>query len=420
MQNSTIPSAAFNPTILTCANGLTVVIDTVPTAHSVALGIWVKAGTRDELRNQAGVAHLVEHAAFRGTATRSNIMIARGFENVGAYANAFTTKEETCYYVRSLPEHLGKVLPILADVVTKPVFRDKDVAKERKIIIEEIHAYEDEAEEFVLDLAEQYQFEKHPLGSPIVGYEQTLEQISADTVRTFHKKFYTSTNMVLTVSGNVQPAEVYDLIEQHLADIPRARTKLRRTTPCLPQVTTITERRAVHQAHIVWHRRCGGYTSADKTATSVLNVILGDGMSSRLNVKLRETSGVAYSVGSHLQHFYDIGMLTIYAGAHARRTVHSTVLIEKTLTALARDGVKKAELIRAKEQLRASRIMALESLSARLNLLGKGMLDEGKPENPYEAIADVMDVSEDHVNQLARSLCVPDEWHRLTLLPEDA
>ncbi len=411
--------SVFSPSVHTLSNGLVVVIDAVPGVDSTAVGYWVKAGTRDEPRGKAGVAHLVEHTSFRRTRHRTSRRIARDFENVGAYANAYTTKEETCYYVRTLSDHLRGVLGTLTDVVISPVFDPTDVDKERSIITEEIRSYEDEAEEYIFDLAEQQLFGQHPLGSPIVGTVRTVQGMSVDDLRAFHERHYHAKGTVLTVSGDVHVPRFLDLVERLTLDMPTGQQRRRRRTPQAQAPSRKTVDWSSQQSHLLWHTATAGYHSSDRAALSLLNVILGDGMSSRLNLRIREANGIAYTIYSQIQLFTDVGMFAIYAGMDERNVGRSQRMIERELRKLVEGGVRPSELKRAKEQMRATRIMALESLTSRMNLLGKGMLDEGRPEDPFREIDELNAVTLDEVNAVAHRVCDPDRWHRLILKPSE-
>ena len=405
------------PTVVTLSNGIRVVCDHVPHVDSCAVSFWVDAGTRDEPKGGDGVAHVVEHTAFRRTPTRTMSRISRDFENVGAYVNAYTTKEETCYYVRTLTQHLPRVIATLADVVLSPVFRDEDVDTERGIIIEEIRSYEDEPEEYVFDLGEQQLFGTHPLGMPIVGTVTSVSTITAEEVRAFHARHYVPSRIIVAVSGNVSIDAIVALVEQHTNGLSRAKSQRRRTTPAVRTPQELTIKKSLQQAHVLWQSRTHGYHHADRYALQLINVILGDGMSSRLNVRLREKRGLAYSVYSQVQLFADCGSFSIYAGVDDTRmtTVHRA--IASIITELAHDGVTASELARAKAQLRASKLMALESLSARMTMLGKGLLEDGAPEDPYDTIASLEAVDLTTIARVAHEVCDPELWSRCVLLP---
>ncbi len=417
MKTATAPASSYSPVVTTLSNGITVVVDRVPSVASCAMGIWVRTGTRDEARGKAGVAHFVEHMAFRRTKTMTARKIAARFEDVGAYANAWTTKEETCFYVRTLVDNLESSFRTLAELVIDPVYTDSDVEKERHIITEEIRAYEDEAEEFIFDLGETVLFGNHPLAPPIVGTVESVSHIQTADVQRFHDQHYVSGNIIVCVAGNVNVDDVLTLVESTLGGMPRRRRQSRRQPPTILPPHDVTIRKSVQQAHILWQRPTFGLHHTDKYALQVLNTILGDGMSSRLNTRVRESKGFAYSIYSQTQLFADCGVFSIYAGVDERRYDRTNGIITEELTKLVDKGVTDRELQRARQQLRASRIMSLESLSSRMSMAGKGLVDEGAPEDPFLSIQRLEAVTADDVRRLAHELCDPSTWGHCMLLP---
>lgn len=408
---------SYAPDVVELPNGIRLVFDLVPSVSSCAIGIWVKAGTRDEPKGMAGIAHLIEHTAFRRTKHRTTQRIARDFENIGAYTNAYTTKEETCYYVRTLTDHVHKVFPTLVDVVLNPLFRKADVAKEQSIIVEEIKAYEDEPEEYAFDLAEFQMFGRHPLGNQILGTASSVLNITSGQLRTFHRSAYNANSIVVTVSGNIDKNRFVELAASLLSKVRPSIAKHKRTLPPVRSASVVCMPSSTQQAHMVWHTRTRGQNSKSRSALALLNIILGDGLSSRIHMRLRDRNGLAYNASSQLQLFTDVGMLAVYAGADVRNEDKIANLISKELTMLATHGIKPVELRRAKEQIRAAKIMSLESLSSRMSLLGKGMLDSGRPEDPFDTINEVLAVEKDEVDALASTVCDPSLWSRLTLRP---
>lgn len=407
---------AFSPTVHHCTNGITVLFDYIQSVDSCALGVWVPAGTRDEPRGKDGVAHFVEHTAFRGTPKRSALKIARTFDNVGAYSNAYTTKEETCFYVRALREDVPVVLDTLLDLVLNPLHLSKHIEKERSIITEEIISYEDEAEELIFDIAERDMFGDHPLGLPIVGTRESVANISVEDVQTFHSSFYHTSSLLVTVSGNADINSVLRILNT----IPKSTTKLKTRKRTIPKVLTRTNTvvyRGVQQSHLLWHVRIGGIHDVLRYPLMLLNVILGDGMSSRLNLRIRENKGLAYSIYSQVQFFVDCGVMSIYAGIDEQQISKVEQLIETEFKALKDKGIKTHELHRAKAQLRASKLMSLESLTARMTMLGKGVLEDGSYEDPYETIQKLESVTVEDIHTSVATIANPETWSRVVILP---
>lgn len=405
------------PTELVLSNGIRLVSDHVATVDSCALGIWVKAGTRDEPKGKSGVAHFVEHTSFRRTASRTTSKISRDFENRGAYANAYTTKEETCYYVRTLREHLDDVAATLTDVVVNPVFLETDIEKERTIIVEEIRSYEDEAEEHIFDLGEQQLYPSQAIGSSIVGTVSDVERLQRADIARFHQRYYAADNIIVAISGNHDIEQFASHIENCTAGMSKKRARPERQAPTAAKATHIEHHKQMQQAHVLWQIPTSGYHHADRYALQILNVVLGDGMSSRLNVKLRESRGLAYSVYSQLQLFMDCGIMAIYAGIDETQRTRVEHEVGAILSALATDGITATERKRAIAQLRASKLMSLESLTSRMTLLGKGIMEEGYPEDPRRTIEALESVSLADVHRVAAKYCRPGNWSTTCLLP---
>lgn len=404
------------PTEIVLSNGIRVLSDHVSTVDSCSVGVWVRAGTRDEPEGRSGVAHFVEHTSFRRTRTRATARISRDFENRGAYANAYTTKEETCYYVRTLRDHLNAVTSTLADVVLNPVFDHKDVEKERTIIVEEIRSYEDDPEEHLFDLGEQQVFPQHAIGSSIIGSVSDVEGLRSKDIKAFHRDHYTANNIVVAISGN-HDLEAYARHLDRILTIASSNRQQQRKPPRKARPSHKEHPTQSQQAHALWQTHTTGYHHKDRYALQILNVVLGDGMSSRLNTRLRETRGIAYSVYSQLQLFMDCGILAVYAGIDESQRGSFDREVATILTTLAEDGITASEHKRAIAQLRASKLMSLESLTSRMTLLGKGIMENGLAEDPLEHIDMLESVNLVDVAAVAARYCVPDRWSTTYLIP---
>lgn len=417
MKKRSQPSVWTPPQEIVLSNGLRLFSDYVSSVDSCALGIWVRAGTRDEQVGKSGVAHFVEHTSFRRTTSRTTSKISKDFENRGAYANAYTTKEETCYYVRTLREHLHEVTSTLSDVVVSPLFHEADIEKERSIITEEIRSYEDEPEEHIFDIGEQQLYPTHPIGSSIVGSVQDVEGLSRRDIQAFHKANYTVQNTIVAISGNHD----IDTFARHLEDcmntMPKGTKVEKRRAPKAARPSEKSIGIQTQQMHVLWQTPTQGYHHRDRFALQILNVVLGDGMSSRLNVQLRERRALAYSVYSQLQLFTDCGILAIYAGIDQRQHARFEKEVSSILTSIASNGITAAERNRAIAQLTASKLMSLESLTSRMTLVGKGMMEEGHPEHPIDTIESLSAVTLDDIQRIAQRICQPDRWSTTALIP---
>ncbi len=430
-----------NPEKTTLASGIRVVSEQIPSAQSFALGAWIDVGSCDEMPQEYGITHFIEHLVFRGTASperkRSSVQIANVLESVGGYLNAFTTKDHTCYYVRALDAHLVRSLELLADMCQHPIFREADVEKERKIIIEEMKSLEDEPEEMINDYLDELLFGKgkkaHPYAHPISGTTETMNAINREDIAQFHQRHYTPERMIIAASGNIDHKWLVAQIEQAFASSPKAKMTAKarvkaqvqsahrsisppkRRTAATYETTMPTQQMHFSQAALVPEM-----SDRDYYTLSALNIILGDGMSSRLNQVVREKHGLCYSIYSAISEIRQSVIFSIYAGFEPQQREKIRKLIHKELRRIAEEPVSKTELRRAKEQLKSSLIMGLESLSGRMTLLAKSELYLGRFESVEEKVAAIESVSAQDILDLAHKYLREEDWHTVCIAPEES
>jgi predicted Zn-dependent peptidase len=403
----------------TLSNGVRVVTETMPLAQSFALGVWIDAGSGDEARNEHGMAHLLEHVVFRGTQKRSALHIANYLESVGGYVNAFTTKDHTCYYTRALTEHFERSLDLLADIVANPLLRQADLEKERGIILEEMKSLEDEPEELINDYLDASLFGSHALAHPISGSVRSLKQFDEQTLASFHACQYAAEHVIVAVAGNVQHDAVCRAAEKFLGHIQHSPARRRRAVPKRRAATHSSRTKPVQQAHYLAGVMMPQVNDEEYYTLAALNVILGDGMSSRLNQSIREKRGLCYNVYSAVNDMRDCAVFSIYAAMEERNLRKTQDLITRELRALAETPVTKAELSRAKEQLKSSLIIGLEGLSGRMNLLAKSELYGSEYEEIEERVAAIERISDAQILALMDKYLRLDEWHTSSILPEE-
>ena len=343
-----LPSA-FNRYIL--PNGLRIIHE--PSASKVAYcGFAVDAGTRDELENEQGMAHFVEHLIFKGTAKRKAWHILNRMENVGGDLNAYTNKEETVIYSAFLTEHFGRAFELLVDIVFHSTFPQREIEKETEVIIDEIQSYEDNPSELIFDDFEDLIFRGHPLGRNILGNPEQLKQFRSEDAAAFTARFYHPNNMVFFVLGNLSFKKVVLMAKKLLADIPATPVHYGRTPPPLYVPEHLVVNKDTHQAHVMIGSR--GYNAYDdkRTALYLLNNVLGGpGMNSRLNVSLRERRGLVYNVESNLTSYTDTGTFCIYFGCDPADLDYCTRLVYKELKRLRDVRMTSSQLAAAKKQL---------------------------------------------------------------------
>jgi predicted Zn-dependent peptidase len=334
---------------------------------------------------------------------------------MGAYINAFTSKEQTCFYVRALTAHLEKCLSLLAEVALEPAFRSVDINKERKVVIEEIKSFDDDPEEHILDLGETLIFGNHPLATPIAGTVESLESLSSDDLRAFHTTHYGAHNILVAVAGNVSHGVIHELCERTMGKRNESSKTSQRQPPQERAVGELVLSKPYQQSHLLLVRQCGGVLSSDRHAISLLNTILGDGMSSRLHQRIREKSGLSYSMYSSLQLLSDSGILSVYAGTDKKNLARTERLIAKEMRALSSGAIAKNEIARAKEQVKSGLIMSLESMSSRMHSIAKAELEEHVLDDTDALISAVDGVSAEEIARVASEYCNPDTYSRVRL-----
>ena len=405
----------FQRTVLD--NGVRVLTETVPSVHSVAVGAWVDAGSRDERPAQGGITHFIEHMVFKGTRRRRGYLINQRMESVGGYLNAFTTKEHTCFYARGLDEHLGRALETVVDLVAEPTLPPREIEKEKDVVVEEIKMYEDAPEDHVFDHYEAVLYPDHPLGRPVIGTPETVRSFSQGDLQGYIGRHYVPNRLVVSVAGRARHRDVVRQVERLLAGFERAPRPAEREPADDYTPREVTVERPVQQAHLVVGTRALGAEDPRRTVLSVLNTILGGGMSSRLNQNIREKYGWCYSVYSFVNVQTDSGDVGVYIGTDASRVDRSRVLIERELNKLAESPVSDRMLTRAKHQLKGSIVLGLESLSNRMQRAGRVELVHGREVPVEEVVAEIEAVTAEEVRALAEDLFAPGRLSAVALLP---
>ena len=401
-------------------SGVRVLTETVPSVGSVAVGAWVDAGSRDETDAEGGITHFIEHMVFKGTRRRRGYLINQRMESVGGYLNAFTTKEHTCFYARGLKEHLGRGLETVLDLVTEPTLPPKEIEKEKDVVVEEIKMYEDAPEDHVFDHYEAALYPGHPLGRPVIGTPESVRSFSRDDLEAYIGRHYVPNRLVVSVAGNVRHAEAVRHVERLLEGFERRPVEARRAPADGYAPSDVVVERPIQQAHLVVGTRAFGARDERRTTLSVLNTILGGGMSSRLNQNIREKYGWCYSVYSFVNVQTDSGDLGVYIGTDASRVDRSRALIERELAKLAEAPVSDRMLTRAKHQLKGSIVLGLESTTNRMQRLGRVELTYGRVVPIDEVVAEIDAVTAEGVREVAEELFAPGRLSSAVLLPAGA
>ena len=387
----------------TLDSGLTVVSEQMTEVRSVSVGFWFDVGARDEPDTIAGTSHFLEHLLFKGTPTRTAKDIADSFDAVGGDVNAFTGKEYTCYYARVLDEDLPMALDVLADMVTNSVIDASELESERKVILEEIAMHEDAPDELVHDLFFRAMWDGHPLGRPVLGFNKTIGSVQRDEVVEYWRDRYAPPNLVVAAAGNVDHEALVEGVARRVT-IDGGRKTLRGGAKPVPQPGTTVHRRPTEQAHIVTGVEGLHRGHDDRHALTVLDTVLGGGMSSRLFQEIREKRGLAYSVYSYRSLFADTGVFSIYAGTTPQNAQTVMGLVRDEVASITSEGITEAEFERAKGHVRGSLVLSAEDPGSRMSRLGKQQLTTGEILSIDELIAryDAIDMGD--VARIANSV----------------
>ena len=384
-------------------NGLRIFTDAVPYVQSITLGIQIDAGSRDDPEDAQGLAHFIEHALFKGTGRRTYIDIARNIEKNGGYLDAFTTKEQTCIYLRCLAEHLEPSFDLLSDLVCDPVFPPEEIEKEKEVVIEEISSVNDTPEELIFEEFDLRSFPLHPLGKPILGTEESVGRLTDDSLKNFMRQHYVPQKMLLTATGKVHHDEIMRLGERFLGKLREASGNHYVRQPFLAEDYTpfaVTLKKRVCQAQIVLGTAIARHDPLFYSLM-VLNSMLGNGMSSLLNLELREKRGLAYNVYSSITFYDDLTALNIYAGTDGNKTKVTLALIKELLQSNALKHPDAEEVLAAKTKLLGSHIMGMEKMTRRMSQMASDISYFGRYIDPDEKTAAIEAVTADDIAEAA-------------------
>jgi predicted Zn-dependent peptidase len=387
--------------ITTLPSGLTVLTERMDRVETVSFGAYIGAGTRHEMAAENGVAHFLEHMAFKGTASRSAIDIAEAVENVGGHINAYTSREQTAYYVKLLKEDLALGVDIIGDILCHSSFEPEELERERGVILQEIGQANDTPDDIVFDHFQSAAYPSQPMGRPVLGTEAIIKGMKREALPGFMNAHYTPDNMVVAACGNLAHDQVVELVARHFADLPAAE----RAAPMAADYMggEYRESRDLDQAHIVLGFASPGYGEPDYYPAMLLSTLLGGGMSSRLFQEIREKRGLVYSIYSFTSPAQDGGLFGIYAGTGESEAAE---LMPVTLAELAKvqDEVTAAELHRARAQLKAGLLMSLESTGSRCEQLARQWQIFGRVIPAAETVRKIEAVTEADIRAVAAKI----------------
>ena len=406
------------PDVYHLNNGLKVVHQRIPHSQTVHCGLIVNTGSRGENDTLNGIAHLIEHCVFKGTHRRKPYHILSRIENVGGELEAFTTREKTAYFTSTLSKYAARSVELLTDILFNPVFPEKEVTKEKKVIKEEIEMYEDMPEESLMDDFHRYIFPDHALGNNILGTRASLYNISSQDLVNFHEAHYKPANMVMAITGNITPLKVSRLIDQYLAPLPGNTFSAEDSAPVKSGTFQKTIQKDFQQAYCLLGTVAYSRNDDKKYAMAVLNSLLGGtGMSSLLNLKIREKYGYVYQIDTTYIPYKDTGLFTIDFSTEKTNLDKCNELISKEMKALRKQKQGDLRLSRAKKQLIGQTTMMEENGQSLMQTLGKNLLDYNKVISLEEFSRNVENVTAIDVMEAANEVLQEESISSLIFMP---
>jgi predicted Zn-dependent peptidase len=393
----------------TLPNGMKVITEAMSHVRSVSVGVWIGTGSRRETPEQNGVCHFIEHMLFKGTATRSAEDIARSVDSLGGNLDAFTGKELVCYNTKVLDEHLPVAMDILSDLVLNPAFREEDIEKEKGVILEEIKMDADNPDYLVHETFTSNFWKGHALGRPILGTRETVKKLSREVIARYYGEIYTPENMLVTAAGNLTHEQLVSLVGERFEKVKRGGPVPDQSKPATHAQIALKTKKDLEQVHVCLGVPCYPIPHEDRFICYVLNTVLGGGMSSRLFQNIRERQGLAYSVFSELNPYTDTGCLAVYAGTSLESARNVVDCVLKEFSELKQQTVPAEELRRAKDHLKGSLMLSLESTSSRMSNLARQEMHFGRFFSLDELVESIEKVTADEVQRVAQDFFKSDD-----------
>ncbi len=389
-------------------NGLIILTEEMPHVRSVAMGVWIRAGSRHEASPVNGISHFVEHMVFKGTTTRTAQHIAREVDAIGGNLDAFTGKETVCFNIKVLDEHVPKALDILSDLVLNPTFAEEEVVRERGVVLEEIKMDEDNPDYLVHEIFTQHFWQGHALGKPILGTEKTVSGLDRAKLLDYYGSRFRGGNMVFSAAGHLDHDRFVEQVTRRFAGLQPGESLTVDAPPKTAADIILRNKKSLEQVQLCLGVPARPLADESRYISLLLNTVLGGGMSSRLFQTVREENGLAYSIYSDLSPYRDTGSLCVFAGTSADKALKLIELVMQQLKLLKDELVDADELRRAKDQLKGNLLLSLESSGARMSNLARQQMYFNYFFGPDEILAKVEQVTVEQVQMMAQSLFATD------------
>lgn len=397
-------------------SGIRVVTERIPYIRSVSMGIWVTVGSRDEVEENNGISHFIEHMIFKGTARRTALQIAKELDAIGGLSNAFTSRENTCFHARVLDTHLDVIVDLLSDIFLNSLFDPVETEKERQIILQEISMIEDAPDDHIHDLFGSLFWGKNSLAFPVLGTAQNVMQINSDTITEYLERTYLPDKIVIAAAGNLDHDAFLELVEKAFATVPGRNGVPERVTPSVTS-RLASRYKKFEQVHLILGTKSCSAVDNRRYACMLLNIILGGSMSSRLFQEIRERCGLAYTIYSFVSAYTDIGLFGVYAGVNKKNIIQTIELVLREMQNITKNSIDEAELTSAKEHLKGGLLLAAENSDNRMTRLAKNEIHFGYFISDDDLIAQIEAVTREDIVRLAQEYFSLDSLSLATLGP---
>ena len=404
--------------IRTLKNGVKIIMEDLPYLQSVAVGLWFKTGSADETDDISGISHFIEHMMFKGTENRTAKDIAGDIDKIGGQFNAFTSKEYTCYYVKTISDNYKKAADVLVDMMTNSLFDDEEMNRERKVILEEIKMSNDSPDDYAHDKAMELVFKGTPYSKPIIGTPESLADMDSKAIKKYIKEQYTRDSLVISVAGNFDKEDVCRYFENKFTSLTESKAKrITQKEPYKPAYQVLVK--DIEQSHIFLINRNINVEDKRYYPLSIVNNALGGSMSSRLFQNIRERKGLAYSVFSAFSSMSDDGYFMMYAGVSHDKIADAINGIKEELQILARDGITQEELDSSKEQIKSAYAFEQENVNARMMKNGKNLTLYGHVFDQNQVLKDYDAVTLESCREAAKLICDIDTYTAVVCTNKD-
>ncbi|MDR3609032.1 MAG: pitrilysin family protein [Ignavibacteriaceae bacterium] len=407
---------SYNKTIL--SNGIRIISENIPYVQSFSLGFWFNVGSRDESKRNNGITHFIEHMLFKGTKRRSSRKIAEDIESYGGYLNAFTSKENTCYYGRGLISNLPRTFDVISDMIQNPSFKSSEIKKEAGVVVDELNDIDDNPEELIFDKFEEVLFSGNSLSMPIIGSEKNIRGFSQKDLFNFIDEKYSFNNMLIAASGNVEHEKIIKLTEKFfLKDMGQRSTK-RKLLSIFPAPDHRIDK-PVQQVHMIIGRATYGYKDKKRITANILSHILGEGSSSRMFQTIREKHGIAYQLNSFLNSFYDVSSFGIYLSTNEKQSDKAHSLVLNEFKKIRGKLVSDKELKKAKEYIKGNIILSLESTTSRMFRMANSELYYNRLVTIDELTKMIDSVTPQEIIEIANEILEENYLTKIIISPSD-